>query len=157
MEPSQDLVVVQISGKAFGLATSVVSEVLPMVEPTPMPGWSANALGFINVRGEIIPLVDIAPVIGLPSSPVSRSQFIVLLSALRRKWGVIVDQVEGVRNAQVLQNKGLAPLEVVDASDLCLGLAVEPTGPVVVLDPEGIIRRIKLPWGEAESSRSVSE
>ena len=136
----QDLVVVGLAGKRYALSSEIVREVLQLMEPTPMPNWPDTALGVIEVRGEFIPLLDIITSLGITPGPLSKDQFILVLLTLERTWAIVVDKVEGVKAIPVKAHTKLAPLDVLDNSAICIGLAVDVAGPIVVLDPAAIVK-----------------
>src|SRR4051812_4062803 len=92
----QDLVFFQIAHKRFAFPSVVVHEVLPMVEPTSVPGWPAHALGLIDVRGVLLPLLDVSLALGQAERPLSAHQYVLLMEAFNRPFGIVVDEVEGV-------------------------------------------------------------
>ena len=135
---SSALLLFEIEQKRYALPAEEVVEILPIFEPTPMPTWPANALGIINVRGELLPLVDVAPLLGRPPLTIRASTLIVVVTAFGRRWGIVVDAVYEVSNGQVRRS------EVKDtpggAPSVMLGVTVEPSGTVVVvLTPVGLL------------------
>lgn len=140
-----DLLFVEIGLKRYAFPVQAVEEILPLVEPTPMPTWPENALGVINVRGELLPLLDVAPILGRPPSVLHTSDRIVVVAAFGRRWGVLVEGVADVRSGRVNHNQQAAPREFLDASAICSGLTLEANGlAVVVLNPTGLLQTVCL-------------
>lgn len=138
-------VFVEIDGKRFGTPASAVREVLPMLEPTRMPNWPADVLGLMDIRGELIPLVDIAPKLGKPPCRLTPKQYIVLVNAHGREWGVVVDRVVGVRQAVVRGADEVGGEHGIDMPAVCLGVTFDEDRMVVLLDPEHLIDSIRIP------------
>jgi chemotaxis signal transduction protein len=63
-------------------------------EVTPLPGASAAILGVRNLRGQVVPVVDLANVLGLPGAPAPAR--IVIVEDAARKAGLAVDAIVGV-------------------------------------------------------------
>ncbi len=141
----QDLVFFQIAQKRFAFPSVVVHEVLPMVEPTSVPGWPAHALGLIDVRGVLLPLLDVSRALGQPERPISANQYVLLMEAFSRPFGIVVDSVEGVRSSVLPEGDGIPSSEFLGAPLACRGMVMEPEGPVVLLDPDGLVQAAGLP------------
>ncbi len=140
----EDLVFFQIAQKRFAFPSAVVHEVLPMVEPTSVPGWPRHALGLIDVRGVLIPLLDVSYALGQPERPFSANQYVLLMEAFSKPFGIVVDVVEGVRSSVLPEAGALTPAEP-GLRVLCRGVVMEPDGPVVLLDTVGLIEAVGLP------------
>ena len=139
-----EVVVVYIGGKPFAFPIDSVREVLPMLEPTPMPNWPDNILGIIEIRGDLVPLVEINQLLGLPPMKVSTKQFVLVVWVLDRLWGFVVDSVEGVRNTPIRQVDKIAP-GVLQTSALCAGLLADPGASIVLLAPLQVVQALKIP------------
>jgi purine-binding chemotaxis protein CheW len=83
-----------VEGELFGLPLKEVLEVLRVVEPVPVPFSSPLIKGIINVRGELIPVLDLKSILNL--RPTKKEERIIILESPRGKAGVLVDEVHGV-------------------------------------------------------------
>jgi purine-binding chemotaxis protein CheW len=144
-EETSELLFVVISGGRFAFGTDGVAEVMNLVEPTAVPGWPDHGLGLVDLRGSLIPLLDVSQALARASSPLSVSQFIVVVHARAHLWGVLTDSVDGVRAATVRPFAGVNQAAVLGAASVCRGVVVEPQGTVVVLDPEALVTALALP------------
>ena len=63
------VVVFAVEGKVLGVDILKVQEILRMVEITPFPRMPPFALGAINVRGLIVPIINLRHKLGLPDRP----------------------------------------------------------------------------------------
>ncbi|HEX6589759.1 MAG TPA: chemotaxis protein CheW [Longimicrobiales bacterium] len=87
---------IDVAGARFALAIDAVGEVLPVPElaPVPMtPDWMA---GIADVRGEVVPVVDVG--LRLRREPASRAGRIVLTrpDESGERVGLIVDAIAGL-------------------------------------------------------------
>src|SRR2546429_8217408 len=87
------VLVVRVGPGEFALPIEQVTEVLWMVELTPVPEGPPWLLGLVNVRGEVIPVVDLRTRLGLPAGPVGLSTPLVIVSTPRRRLAVVPDAV----------------------------------------------------------------
>jgi len=83
-----------VEGELFGLPLKEVLEVLRVVEPVPVPFSSPLIKGIINVRGELIPVLDLKSILNL--RPTKKEERIIILESPKGKAGVLVDEVYGV-------------------------------------------------------------
>ncbi len=155
LEESEDtsFVFFEIRGQPYGLPATAAREVLPMLEPIPVPAWPDYALGLVNVRGELLPLVDICPLLDRHALPLSPRQFILLIASTDRTWGIVVDRIEGVRTAELQSGRDLPAAKVLAMTELCLGVVVEEGRTSVVLDPAALFRPIRLDPSPPDPSR----
>lgn len=80
--------------QAYALPTRFIHEVLRDVELTPLPGASALLRGLTLLRGEVLPLVELAPLFGRPAT--HTGQVVLVVGAARPELGLCVEEVEEV-------------------------------------------------------------
>jgi purine-binding chemotaxis protein CheW len=93
---STQLVVFQVAGREYGLPLGQVVEVLQMVAITPVPEAPPWVAGVINLRGRVIPMVDLRPRVGLPPTQPDPAAVFVVASSGERTVGVLADSVAEV-------------------------------------------------------------
>src|ERR1700687_2899066 len=76
-----DLIFMRVGAKRFAFPAEIAREVLPLVDASPMPGWPAHALGAIDARSELMPLLDVSAGLGLPPLELRPSPRIVVVAA----------------------------------------------------------------------------
>lgn len=101
-------VVARLGGQQYGIGISDVNQIIRAVEPTPIPGLHGEIEGIINLRGRIIPVVDLRPRLGLYVDEPSRDSRIVVVNIQGHDVGLYVDAV-----SEVLA----IPDEVIEAPD----------------------------------------
>lgn len=71
MQPasSTSIVVFAVHGELYGFETTQTREVIQWMEPRSLPGAESWVQGVINLRGEIIPVCDLAWALGLDRAP----------------------------------------------------------------------------------------
>jgi purine-binding chemotaxis protein CheW len=98
---------VVLENEAYGIAVLKVREIIRMQKITPIPQMPDFVKGVINLRGRVIPVVDLRVKFGLQASFAERTCIVVVqvsLPASVVQMGLIVDSVEEVVN--------LAPAEI---------------------------------------------
>lgn len=80
----------------YAVPAESVNEVLRHSEITPVPGAPGFVLGIINLRGDVVTVVDARRVFGLPDSKVTPQTRIVVIEIEDYIIGVMVDRVTAV-------------------------------------------------------------
>ncbi len=89
---------IRIGAEQFIVARDEVREVLMMPESlTRVPGARSWIRGLSNVRGELLPLVDLRDFLGSGSTPVSRTVRVLVIRGSEYPAGIVVDEVFGFR------------------------------------------------------------
>lgn len=107
-EVTEGVVVANIAGQAYAFPIGTVREVVQVVEPTPMPNWPQHVLGLIEIRGELVPLLDVAEALGHTKTRISVTQLVLVLALDNKTVGVLVDAVEGVRSGTLRRTDAFA-------------------------------------------------
>src|SRR5882672_9025293 len=94
---------VVLDSEAYGLAVLKVREIIRLQKITPVPQMPAFVKGVINLRGRVIPIVDMRVKFGLKAEFAERTCIVVVqvkLSDHTVQMGLIVDSVEEVVTLQ---------------------------------------------------------
>lgn len=87
---------ITLSGNLFAIDLRSVREVFPIESVTPVPGMPSVLAGVTNLRGVVVPLVDVRPLLDLPMSE-GALRFAVVIHHGGNQVGVLVDQVPEIR------------------------------------------------------------
>lgn len=90
---------VSLSNELFAIDLHNVREVFEVESITPIPGTPAALAGVANLRGTVIPLVDLRRLLGLTTSG-SSPRFAVVTRHGGQQVGVLVDRVPEIRTVQ---------------------------------------------------------
>jgi len=92
-EPQRELITFRVAEQFFSVDIMAVREIRGWSAPTPLPQSPPYVTGVINLRGQILPIVDMAARLGLaPTQPTAR-HVIIVVSIEGRLVGVLVDAV----------------------------------------------------------------
>jgi Chemotaxis signal transduction protein len=86
----------QLDRETYGINVMQVQEVLRYTEIAPVPGAPDYVLGIINLRGNVVTVIDTRSRFGLPSAEVSENSRIVIIEADKQVIGILVDSVAEV-------------------------------------------------------------
>ena len=86
----------QLENETYGINVMQVQEVLRYTEIAPVPGAPDSVLGIINLRGNVVTVIDTRSRFGLPAGDVSENSRIVIIEAEKQVIGIMVDSVAEV-------------------------------------------------------------
>lgn len=86
----------RLEDETYGINVMQVQEVLRYSEIAPVPGAPAYVLGIINLRGNVVTVIDTRQRFGLPSVEVTDNTRIVIIEADKQVVGILVDSVAEV-------------------------------------------------------------
>lgn len=92
----------RLGKEEFGIQVLHVREIMGVQDITSVPGMPAHLKGVINLRGKIIPVVDLRLKFGFPETPYTQTTCIVVVQVAQEgenvQIGLIVDGVSEVLN-----------------------------------------------------------
>ena len=86
----------KLGEETYGINVMQVQEVLRYTEIAPVPGAPDYVLGIINLRGNVVTVIDTRSRFGLPSSDISDNSRIVIIESDDQVVGIMVDSVAEV-------------------------------------------------------------
>jgi purine-binding chemotaxis protein CheW len=95
-DPMLQWVTFRLGGETYGINVMQVQEVLRYTEIAPVPGAPAYVLGIINLRGNVVTVIDTRHRFGLAASEISDHTRIVIIEADNHVLGILVDAVAEV-------------------------------------------------------------
>ncbi|MEO5904487.1 MAG: chemotaxis protein CheW [Gemmatimonadaceae bacterium] len=149
-----NIVLVLVRGSRFGIPASSVVELIRAVAVSPLPGAPKGVSGIINVRGDLIAVIDPAVVFGRPETPVRPSDNFVIVSLPSR---MVALRVESADELIEIPDADISAAESVSSSANRLGgVATLPDGLVVIYDPAKFLDKAEgIALGNALASASA--
>jgi len=89
----EQLVVFELAGESYGVDIGAVNTIIRMQEITHVPRAPAFVEGVINLRGSIIPVLDLRKRFGLNAYEETKASRIVVVETAGGAFGLIVDAV----------------------------------------------------------------
>lgn len=86
-----------LSHERYGVESRYVREVFPLQEYTPVPCTPSFVTGIINLRGEILSIIDLKRFFGLAETGLSDLNRVIVLSSPEMEFGILADAIVGVR------------------------------------------------------------
>lgn len=140
-----------LAGESYAIEVLKVREIIGYMHITPVPGVPAYVKGVINLRGNLIPVIDLRSRLGLAPAEPSKFTCIIVVEvegaqgSLKR--GIVVDQVSEVVNISgtEIENPSLG---TPSGEEFILGVARSRRSITMLLSIDALLRR--------EGNRNVS-
>jgi chemotaxis signal transduction protein len=87
---------VVLGGEQFAIDVRHLREVMIVEKLTAVPGAPDFLRGVASLRGEVLAILDVAPVLGLPSCGVGPAGKALVLEPASRQVAIVVDEVLGL-------------------------------------------------------------
>ena len=95
-QPPRDVLLFLLEGHRYALPMDDVRELIRAVRLTPLPRAPAVVEGLLNLRGELLPVLDMRRRFRLPARPLSSTDHLVVARAGPRSVALRVDRAEGL-------------------------------------------------------------
>ena len=135
-----------LGDESYGIEATFVREVYPLKELTPLPGTPSFVLGVINVRGEILSVVDMKKFFDLPEMETTDHDKVVIVHNESMEFGILADHIPGVRLIRLEDIQPPPPTLTGISAEYLRGVTSERT---VILDAGEILSDKKIVVDEA--------
>jgi purine-binding chemotaxis protein CheW len=85
-----------LNSEQYAVPLLKVKEVIALTETTPVPYSPAHFKGIMNLRGQVISVIDLRMKLKMPKADASSETAIIILDLSPLSLGIIVDSVESV-------------------------------------------------------------
>jgi len=113
----------RIGAEDYGIDILQVQEVRSYEAPTRIAQTQPQVLGVLNLRGEIVPVIDMRLQLGLAQANFDDSTVVIVLKVGARVFGLVVDGVSDVIGLAPEQLRPVPGLGCGIAADLLLAIA----------------------------------
>lgn len=96
-DASLEVLEFRLARESYALETRYVGEVLPLSDLTPLPCTPPFVRGIVNVRGRILPVIDLKQFFDLPDNGLTDLHRIILVRGNDLELGLLADAIVGVR------------------------------------------------------------
>ena len=142
---SRQVLTFVLGSETYGVDILRVQEIRGWSAVTKIPHAPAHVLGVLNLRGSIVPIVDLRMRFALERADYTAVTVIIVMSVVtasgRRDFGVVVDGVSDVVDVDADDIKPAPELGTRGLTDYLLGLVSVADRMVVLLDIDRLIGR----------------
>lgn len=91
-----ELLSFRVAEQEYSVDIMKVREIRSWAQPTPLPHAPDYVCGVINLRGTVLPIIDLATRLALPRAETTERSVIVVLSHGDQMFGIVVDDVSDI-------------------------------------------------------------
>lgn len=127
----------RLEDQLYGMPIGVVQEIQQIAELQPLPDEDPALVGLIDLRGTVVPVLDLRVLVGLPRKPYVLETPMIFCRSRDHLVCLVVETVEDVVDltGAVIQ----PPSSLYSLADRMLGVCRLPQGLVLLLDIEAIV------------------
>lgn len=123
-----------LAQEKYGINVMQVQEVLRVSEIAPVPGAPEYVLGIINLRGNVVTVIDTRQRFGLNSKELDDSARIVIVESDDQVVGIMVDSVAEVIDLQLSEIESAPNVGTEDSSKFIQGVASQEDELLIIID-----------------------
>jgi purine-binding chemotaxis protein CheW len=90
-----DIIEFRLATETYGIESVFVREVYPLTSFTPLPGTPSFMLGIVNVRGQILSMVDLKKFFNLPEKGLGQLNKLIILRNEQMEFAILADDIFG--------------------------------------------------------------
>ena len=124
----------RLADETYGIQVMQVQEVLRVTEIAPVPGAPSYVLGIINLRGNVVTVIDTRSRFGLMRKENDDSTRIVIIEAERQVIGILVDSVAEVVDLKSTQIESAPNVGNDESSRYIQGVATRDGELLILVD-----------------------
>ena len=96
-----EVVLFDLAGERYAVETNCVREIVPRREIAPLPGAPNVLAGIANLRGQILAVFDLRPILGIRTPDGAESARVIVLGRDRVEFGILADVVHEVATLRI--------------------------------------------------------
>jgi purine-binding chemotaxis protein CheW len=135
-EAAREVLVFVLGGEEYGVDILKVQEIRGYEKVTPIPSAPAYLKGVVNLRGAIVPVIDLRVKFGMAEPRYDSFTVVVILRLAGRVVGIVVDGVSDVVQLAASDVKAAPQLGAMVDSSFLAGLATQNERMILLLDIE---------------------
>ena len=139
--PFLEVVEFVLGPEHYAIESGYIREIHPLSEFTPLPCAPAFVLGLVNVRGQILSIINIKKLFDLPEKGLTDLNKIIIVHADYMELGILADAILGVRSIALEELHPALPTLTGIREEYLRGITKDP---LVVLDVEKILSDEKI-------------
>ncbi|MBT9370746.1 chemotaxis protein CheW [Rhizobium sp. CSW-27] len=108
-----EIIAFRLHDQEFCVKTTTIREIRGWAPSTPIPHAPADVIGVMNLRGSVIPIIDLAYKLGMRSTVANERSAIVVAEVHNMVIGMLVDRVSDILT---ISSSQIQPVPEVSAS-----------------------------------------
>ncbi len=133
----------RVGGDCFAIASDRVTEVIRQGHVARVPLAPEGVLGLVQLRGRIVPVIDLADRLGIVRAAAGRAGTHLIVEAQGDHYGMLVDEMLDV--VDIPTDRIEHPTDAAVSHEAVVGVFAAPERLVHLLDPERMIQSLVRP------------
>ena len=117
IQDSVEFIVFRVGEQEFCIDITSTREIRGWTQSTEVPHSPDYMMGVINLRGTILPIVNLAKRLGLPSNAPGERDVIIVVQVEDRNFGLLVDSVSDILDVNEADMRQIPELDTNMADD----------------------------------------
>lgn len=138
-DPITQWVTFYLDNEKYGIKVMQVQEVLRMTEIAPVPGAPDYVLGIINLRGNVVTVIDTRKRFGLQEKQAEDATRIVIIEAADQVIGILVDSVAEVADLRASEMESAPNVGSDESSKFIQGVSSQGDGLLILVDVDKLL------------------
>jgi purine-binding chemotaxis protein CheW len=129
-----EIIAFRLHDQEFCVKTTTIREIRGWAPSTPIPHAPSDVIGVMNLRGSVIPIIDLAYKLGMRSTVANERSAIVVAEVHNMVIGMLVDRVSDILT---ISSSMIQPVPEVSASfdkSFCEGIIANENGMICFLN-----------------------
>lgn len=135
----QQYVAFELAGETYGVDIACVREIYNWKKATTVPQAPSFVEGVINLRGSVVPVIDLRKRFGLPETEPTKDTRIVVVEMKGLTIGMVVDAVSEVLRISSDQVEPPPPVVVGIGAEFIVGVAKLEERLIILVDLEKVL------------------
>lgn len=129
----------KLSSETYAVPIKSVSEIIGLTDITHVPNLPEYMRGIINLRGKVLPVMDLRRKFALPATQYNRETCVVIVEIWTRKIGLIVDTVREVLDFKASNIEAAPDIGGQGHTQCLIGIGKLPDRVVILVEPSLIL------------------
>ena len=138
-----EIIAFRLYGQEFCVRTTTIREIRGWGPATPVPHAPPDIIGVMNLRGAVIPVIDLANKLGMQSGEPNERSVIVVAEVHGIAMGLLVDGVSDILTVSASLLQPVPEISISDGRRYSDGIIALPDGMICFLNLERMFEEVE--------------
>jgi purine-binding chemotaxis protein CheW len=144
-----EIIAFRLHDQEFCVRTTSIREIRGWGPATPIPHAPADVIGVMNLRGTVIPIIDLANKLGMKSTEPNERSAIVVAEVHGIAIGLVVDRVSDILTVSESLLQPVPEISMSSSMHYADGIIAQPEGMICFLNLERMFKGMETTAGVA--------
>ena len=138
-----EIIAFRLHDQEFCVRTTTIREIRGWAPATPMPHMPTDVIGVMNLRGSVIPIIDLANKLGMRSTQPTERSAIVVAEVHGIAIGLVVDRVSDILTISESLLQPVPEISIRVGTRYADGIIAQPDGMICFLNLERMFEMVE--------------